>query len=86
MASFDAGDYEHHLMNCLMMPALQFAVKIAAHTEQIKIITAITILPIRDMRVFAGEVVVADIFTEGGFCLVSGAAISPMKWNGSASR
>ena len=61
---------EHHLMNCLMMPApLQFAVKIAAHTEQIKIITAITILPIRDMRVFAGEVVVADIFTEGRLLL-----------------
>ena len=56
--------------NCLMMPApLQFAVKIAAHTEQIKIITAITILPIRDMRVFAGEVVVADIFTEGRLLL-----------------
>ena len=61
---------EHHLMNCLMMPApLQFAVKIAAHTEQIKIITAITILPIRDMRIFAGEVVVADIFTEGRLLL-----------------
>ena len=56
-------------MNRLMMPALlQFAVKIAAHTEQIKIITAITILPIRDMRVFAGEVV-ADIFTEGRLLL-----------------
>ena len=27
---------EHHLMNCLMMPApLQFAVKIAAQTERI---------------------------------------------------
>ena len=61
---------EHHFMNCLMMPApLQFAVKIAAHTEQLKIITAITILPIRDMRIFAGEVVVADIFTEGRLLL-----------------
>ena len=29
---------EHHFMNCLMMPApLQFAVKIAAHTEQLNI-------------------------------------------------
>ena len=61
---------EHHFMNCLMMPApLQFAVKIAAHTEQLKIITAIAILPIRDMRVFAGEVVLADIFTEGRLLL-----------------
>ena len=61
---------EHHFMNCLMMPApLQFAVKIAAHTEQLKIITAIAILPIRDMRIFAGEVVLADIFTEGRLLL-----------------
>lgn len=61
---------EHHFMNCLMMPApLQFAVKIAAHTEQLKILTAISILPIRDMRIFAGEVVLADIFTEGRLIL-----------------
>ena len=61
---------EHHFMNCLMMPApLQFAVKIAAHTEQLKIITAIAILPIRDMRIFAGEVVLADIFPEGRLLL-----------------
>ncbi len=56
---------EHHLINCLMMPApLQFAVKIAAHTQNIKIITAVVVLPLHDMRVFAGEIVVADIFTE----------------------
>ena len=69
--SYDAvAITEHHFMNCLMMPApLQFAVKIAAHTEQLKIITAISILPIRDMRIFAGEVVVADIFTEGRLLL-----------------
>ena len=61
---------EHHFMNCLMMPApLQFAVKIAAHTEQLNILTAISILPIRDMRIFAGEVVLADIFTEGRLIL-----------------
>ena len=36
---FDAVSItEHHLMNCLMMPApLQFAVKIAAHTKHINI-------------------------------------------------
>ncbi|MEM8649621.1 MAG: LLM class flavin-dependent oxidoreductase [Pseudomonadota bacterium] len=57
---------EHHLVNCLMMPApLQFAVKIAAETEQIKILTSVVVLPLHDMRVFAGEVVVSDIFTDG---------------------
>lgn len=56
---------EHHLINCLMMPApLQFAVKLAAHTEKIKIMTAVVVLPLHDMRILAGEVVVADIFTE----------------------
>jgi alkanesulfonate monooxygenase SsuD/methylene tetrahydromethanopterin reductase-like flavin-dependent oxidoreductase (luciferase family) len=68
---FDAVSItEHHLMNCLMMPApLQFAVKIAAHTKQIKIMTSIVVLPLHDMRTYAGEVVVADIFTEGRLLL-----------------
>ena len=61
---------EHHLLNCLMMPApLQFAVKIAAHTKNIKIMTSVVVLPLHDMRTFAGEVVVADIFTEGRLLL-----------------
>jgi alkanesulfonate monooxygenase SsuD/methylene tetrahydromethanopterin reductase-like flavin-dependent oxidoreductase (luciferase family) len=61
---------EHHLMNCLMMPApLQFAVKIAAETKAIKIMTSVVVLPLHDMRVYAGEVVVADIFTEGRLML-----------------
>lgn len=56
---------EHHLLNCLMMPApLQFAVKIAAHTSNVKIMTAVVVLPLHDMRMLAGEVVVADIFTD----------------------
>ena len=68
---FDAVSItEHHLMNCLMMPApLQFAVKIAAHTSRIKIMTSIVVLPLHDMRTYAGEVVVADIFTEGRLML-----------------
>ena len=68
---FDAVSItEHHLINCLMMPApLQFAVKIAAHTQQIKIMTSIVVLPLHDMRIYAGEVVVADIFTEGRLML-----------------
>jgi len=68
---FDAVSItEHHLMNCLMMPApLQFAVKIAAHTDRVKIMTSIVVLPLHDMRIYAGEVVVADIFTEGRLLL-----------------
>lgn len=68
---FDAVSItEHHLMNCLMMPApLTFAVKIAAHTKRIRIMTSIVVLPLHDMRTYAGEVVVADIFTEGRLML-----------------
>jgi alkanesulfonate monooxygenase SsuD/methylene tetrahydromethanopterin reductase-like flavin-dependent oxidoreductase (luciferase family) len=56
---------EHHLINILMMPApLQFAVKIASQTQQVKIITAVSVLPLHDMRIHAGELVCADIFTD----------------------
>ena len=56
---------EHHLINCLMMPApLIFATKIAAHTQRINIMTSVVVLPLHDMRTFAGEVIVADIFCE----------------------
>ncbi len=52
---------EHHLINILLMPSpLQMAVKIAAHTQHINIITAVAVLPLRDMRIFAGELVQAD--------------------------
>lgn len=68
---FDAvGLTEHHLINCLMMPApLQFAVKISAHTKNIKIMTSVIVLPLHDMRILAGEVVCADIFTDGRLML-----------------
>lgn len=64
---YDAvGLTEHHLINCLMNPApLQFAVKLAAHTTNVKIMTSVLVLPLHDMRILAGELVVADIFTEG---------------------
>ena len=59
------GITEHHLINILMMPApLQFAVKIASETERVKIMTAVSVLPLHDMRIFAGELVCADIFTD----------------------
>ncbi len=61
---------EHHLINILMMPApLQFAVKIADATSRIKIMTSVAVLPLHDMRIFAGEVIAADIFTEGRLML-----------------
>ncbi len=61
---------EHHLINILMMPSpLQMAVKIAAHTEKIEIVTAVAVLPIRDMRIFAGEVNQADILCDGRLVL-----------------
>ncbi len=56
---------EHHLINILMMPApLQFAVKIASMTQRVKILTSVTVLPLHDMRTYAGELVCADIFTD----------------------
>jgi alkanesulfonate monooxygenase SsuD/methylene tetrahydromethanopterin reductase-like flavin-dependent oxidoreductase (luciferase family) len=61
---------EHHLLELGLMPApLMAAVKIAAHTRHVDILTAVVVLPLHDMRVFAGEVVVADIFTDGRLIL-----------------
>ncbi|MDE2790086.1 MAG: LLM class flavin-dependent oxidoreductase [Paracoccaceae bacterium] len=61
---------EHHLLNILLMPApLQFAVKIASLTKRVKIMTSVVVLPIHDMRILAGEIVVADIFTDGRLLL-----------------
>ena len=63
---YDAvGITEHHLINILMMPApLQFAVKIASMTKHVNIMTSVVVLPIHDMRILAGELVCADIFTD----------------------
>lgn len=61
---------EHHLINILIMPApLQFAVKIADATKHVKIMTSVAVLPLHDMRTYAGEVVCADIFTDGRLML-----------------
>ncbi len=60
------GLTEHHLVNVLLNPApLQMAVRIAAETQNINILTCVVVLPIHDMRVYAGEVVVADTLCEG---------------------
>ena len=78
---FDAVSLtEHHLINILMMPApLQFAVKIADATERVKIMTSVVVLPLHDMRVFAGEVVAADIFTDGRLMLGVGRGAFPFE-------
>ena len=61
---------EHHLLNILLIPApLQMAVKIAAHTKHIKLVTSVCQLPIRDMRIFAGEVVQAQALCDGRLML-----------------
>jgi alkanesulfonate monooxygenase SsuD/methylene tetrahydromethanopterin reductase-like flavin-dependent oxidoreductase (luciferase family) len=64
------GIPEHHLVNLLLIPApLQMAVKIAAHTKHIKLMTSVCQLPLRDMRVFAGEVVQAQALCDGRLML-----------------
>jgi alkanesulfonate monooxygenase SsuD/methylene tetrahydromethanopterin reductase-like flavin-dependent oxidoreductase (luciferase family) len=72
----DQGGYdsvaltEHHLINILMMPApLHFAIKIAQATKKINIITAVVVLPLHDMRVYAGEVIASQIFTNNRLIL-----------------
>ena len=68
---FDAVSItEHHLINILLMPApLEFAVKIACLTKQVKIMTSVLVLPLHDMRILAGQLVCADIFTDGRLML-----------------
>ncbi len=61
---------EHHLLNVLLIPSpLQMAVKIAAHTSRIVLMTSVCQLPLRDMRIFAGEVVQAQALCDGRLML-----------------
>lgn len=61
---------EHHLINILLVPSpLQLAVRIAAATSRIKLVTSIAVLPVHDMRIFAGEVVQASMLCEGRLVL-----------------
>tara|TARA_B100001741_G_scaffold267781_1_gene234145 strand:- start:607 stop:1641 length:1035 start_codon:yes stop_codon:yes gene_type:complete len=70
---------EHHLINLLMMPSpLQMAVKIASITKNISISTSVAVLPLHDMRTYAGEVATADILTEGR--LILGVARGAFPW------
>jgi alkanesulfonate monooxygenase SsuD/methylene tetrahydromethanopterin reductase-like flavin-dependent oxidoreductase (luciferase family) len=64
------GIPEHHLVNILLVPSpLQMAVKIAAHTNHVKLMTSVCQLPLRDMRIFAGEVVQAQALCDGRLML-----------------
>ena len=70
---------EHHLINLLMMPSpLQMAVKIASLTKNISISTSVAVLPLHDMRTYAGEVATADILTGGR--LILGVARGAFPW------
>ena len=57
---------EHHLINVLITPSpLLMAVKVAGVTERLELVTSVVVLPLHDMRMLAGEIVQADILTDG---------------------
>jgi alkanesulfonate monooxygenase SsuD/methylene tetrahydromethanopterin reductase-like flavin-dependent oxidoreductase (luciferase family) len=61
---------EHHLINILLIPdPLQFAVKVASITKHLEVVTSVCQLPLHDMRIFAGQVIQADILCEGRLVL-----------------
>jgi alkanesulfonate monooxygenase SsuD/methylene tetrahydromethanopterin reductase-like flavin-dependent oxidoreductase (luciferase family) len=61
---------EHHLINILLIPdPLQMAVKVAAVTSRIEIVTSVCVLPLHDMRIFAGQAIQADILCDGRLIL-----------------
>ena len=69
---------EHHLINITMVPSpLQLAVKIACMTTRIELTTAVVVLPIRDMRIFAGEVTQAFLLTDERLILGVGRGAYP---------
>jgi hypothetical protein len=57
---------EHHLINILLTPSpLQMAVKVAAETEHLELMTSVVVLPLHDMRMLAGEIAQADTLCDG---------------------
>ncbi len=61
---------EHHLINLLLTPApLLMAVRLASETRHVQIMTSVAVLPLHDMRSYAGEVIMADILTDGRLIL-----------------
>ena len=74
-------------MNILLVPApLQFAVAIAQRTSRIEIATAVCQLPLRDMRIFAGEVVQAQALCDGRLVLGVGKGAFGYETGASACR
>jgi len=61
---------EHHLINILLTPSpLLMAVRLATETRHVRLMTSVAVLPLHDMRIFAGEVIMADILTGGRLVL-----------------
>jgi alkanesulfonate monooxygenase SsuD/methylene tetrahydromethanopterin reductase-like flavin-dependent oxidoreductase (luciferase family) len=61
---------EHHLINVLLVPdPLQMAVKVASVTKRLEIVTSVNVLPLHDMRIFAGQSIQCDILCEGRLIL-----------------
>lgn len=57
---------EHHLVNILLVPSpLQLAVRIASLTRNVELVTSICVLPLHDMRMFAGEIIQAQALCDG---------------------
>ena len=77
---------EHHLINILLVPdPLQFAVKVASVTSRVELVTSVCVLPLHDMRVFAGRAIQADILCEGRLVRASDEVLSPtssLAWAG----
>lgn len=61
---------EHHLINILLVPdPLQMAVKVASVTKRVEVVTSVSVLPLHDMRIFAGQAIQADILCDGRLIL-----------------
>lgn len=72
------GIPEHHLINLLMLPSpLQMAVKLSSVTRFVQLMTSVVVLPVRDMRIVAGEVVQADILCDERLVLGVGRGAFP---------
>ena len=72
---------EHHFMNVLMNPnPLMLAIKVASVTKSIPITAAVVVLPLHDVRRLAGEIALADIFTDGRIQLGFGRGAFPYEF------
>ena len=78
---------EHHLINASHGTlTLQLAVKLAALTRNVGLVASIAVLPVRDMRIFAGEVVQAHMLCDERLVLGVGRGACATRSRGSAPR